>query len=50
MKKTYFLTCSVDGVNVDFDMVILSETEPDFWTCEKIAREHGCIFWTIDTF
>lgn len=48
--KTWFLSCSIDGVNIDFDMIILSEKEPDFYECEKIAHDHDCKYWTIDTF
>ena len=47
MKK-WILTASIDAVNIDFETVIESETEPDFWTCNSIAEEHGCNYWTID--
>ena len=47
MKK-WILTASVDAVNIDFETVIESENEPDFWTCEAIASAHDCNFWTID--
>ena len=33
MKK-WLLTCSIDAVNVDYETVIESENEPNWWTCE----------------
>lgn len=47
MKK-WLLTCSIDAVDIDYETVIESEKEPDFWTCENIAREHGCDWWTLE--
>lgn len=47
MKK-WLLTCSTDGVNIDFETVILSETEPGFWDCQDIATAAGCEFWNVD--
>ena len=47
MKK-WLLTCSKDGTEIDYDRVIESETEPDFWTCYNLAAEHGCEIFTID--
>lgn len=47
MKKWLF-TASVDGVSIDFETIIKSDKEPDFWTCYKIAENHNCIFWTIE--
>ena len=46
MKK-WILTCSIDGIGIDFETVITSETEPGFWTCYEIAENHGCVFFTI---
>jgi hypothetical protein len=45
--KTWLLTCSVDGVNVDFECVINSDIEPGFWECYTIAQAHGCDFFNI---
>ena len=47
MRK-WLLTCSIDAVDVDYETVIESETEPDWWTCESIAREYGCEWWTLE--
>lgn len=49
MKK-WLLTCSIDAVDIDYEEIITSDTEPDFWTCSDIAQEHGCDFWTVDEF
>ena len=49
MKK-WILTCSIDAVDIDYEEIITSDTEPDFWTCDRIAQEHGCDFWTVDEF
>lgn len=46
--KEWLLTCSIDAVDVDYETVIESETEPDWWTCENIAREHGCGWWALE--
>ena len=47
MKK-WFLICSIDAIDIDYETVIESEKEPDWWTCENIAREHGCDWWTLE--
>jgi len=49
MKK-WILTCSIDAVDIDYEEIITSDTEPDFWTCSEIAQAHGCDFWTVDEF
>lgn len=46
MKK-WILTASRDAVNIDFETVIESENEPDFWTCYNLATAHDCEFFTI---
>lgn len=46
--KQWLLICSVDGVNIDHEEVITSETEPGFWECYEIAEAHGCEFFTVD--
>lgn len=46
MKK-WQLSCSIDGINIDHEEVIYSDTEPDFWTCYEIAKENGCDYFTI---
>ena len=47
MKK-YRLECSVDAIGIDYEEIIVAEKEPDWWTCEEIAREHGCEWWSIE--
>lgn len=49
MKK-WLLTCSVDAVDIDYDEIIESESEPDFWTCNNIADEHSCSWWIIEEY
>ena len=34
MKK-WILTCSVDAVEIDYEEIITSDTEPDFWTVDE---------------
>lgn len=46
--KRWFLTCSKDGIFVDFETVLFSKEEPGFWTCEEIAQANKCSFWTIN--
>ena len=49
MRK-WILTCSIDAVDIDYEEILTSDTEPDFWTCSEIAQAHGCDFWTVDEF
>ncbi len=44
MKK-WRLIASVDAVNIDFETIIESDTEPGFWTCYELAAAHGCDFF-----
>lgn len=46
MKK-WLLTASTDGNEIDFETVIESETEPDFWMCYELAAAHGCDFFSV---
>jgi len=46
MKK-WILTASVDGIDIDHEEIIESETEPDFWQCYTIAEKHNCDFFTV---
>jgi hypothetical protein len=43
----YILMCSVDGINVDYETELQTETEPDFWDCQTIAEANGCDFWSL---
>ena len=47
MKK-FRLTCSVDAVEIDYEEIIVVEKEPSWRTCEEIANEHGCKWWSIE--
>lgn len=47
MKK-WILTASRDGIDVDFEKIIESETEPGFWECYELADAAGCTLWSID--
>ena len=47
MKK-WILTASVDAVNIDYETIIESETEPTFWECHEIAQDHGCDYWSLE--
>ena len=46
MKK-WILAASRDGINIDFETMLHSETEPEYWECEEIASAHGCPYFTI---
>lgn len=46
MQKWIF-TASIDGNLIDYETVIESETEPDFWTCYELAAEHNCDFFSV---
>ena len=45
--KQYRLTCSVDGINIDFECIIEADTEPSFWECYAIAEARGCEYFMI---
>ncbi len=46
--KYWLLTASADANLVDYEEIMQSETEPDFWTCYELAEAHGCEFFHID--
>ena len=46
--KTWILTASIDGIGIDYEEIIESENEPDFWTLYNKAAEHNCDFFTVD--
>ena len=46
MKKWYF-TASRDAVEIDFETIIESDTEPGFWDCYELAASHGCEFFIV---
>ncbi len=45
--KNWILECSIDADAIDYEEIIQSETEPDFWTCYYIAQKHGCPWFTV---
>lgn len=44
----YYITCSVDAIDIDYEQEIESEKELGFWECEEIARSHGCDYWSLE--
>lgn len=46
--KQWALVCSVDAIEIDYETIIESEAEPDFWTCYDIAEEHGCSWFYVE--
>ena len=46
MKKWRLAACR-NGEWIDFETIIESETEPDFWTCYDIAAAHGCDYFIV---
>jgi len=46
--KTWYFTASRDGVDIDYSATLRSDSEPGFWTCYKLASQHGCTFWYIE--
>ena len=46
MKKWIF-TASQDATTLDFETILESDTEPDFWTCYDLAASHGCEFFSV---
>ena len=45
--KNWILTASRDGINIDFETIIESDTEPGFWACYELAAAHNCDFFSI---
>jgi len=46
--KFWLLTASTDGNMVDYEEIIQSESEPDFWTCYELAEKHNCPWFHVD--
>ena len=46
--KKWLLTASVDAISIDFETVLFSETEPEFWTCYYIAESNNCVFFSVE--
>ena len=47
MRKWNFQS-SIDAVNIDFECVIESETEPSWWDLDHLAQSNDCEWWTIE--
>ena len=45
--KRWLLDCSRDGIDVDYEEIIWSESEPEFWDCYQIAEDHDCEWFTV---
>ena len=46
MKK-WRIICSLDANNIDYEEIIVSDSEPDYWTCYAIAERHNCPFFNV---
>lgn len=46
--KKWKLTCSIDGINIDYEEIIESNKEPNWWQCQENAEEHRCKLWSIE--
>ena len=46
--KTYLFTASKDGISIDFETVIISGSEPNFWELYELAQAHGCELFTCE--
>ena len=42
------IICSRDADEIDYEEIISSEAEPDFWTCHDIAEKHGCDYFIVE--
>ena len=45
--RIWHIICSVDADGIDYEEDIISDTEPDYWTCYDIAMSRGCEFFQI---
>ena len=45
--RIWHLICSIDADNIDYEEDIVSDTEPDYWTCYNIAISHNCEYFEI---
>ena len=46
--KVFRFTASTNGDFVDYETVIISKNEWNFWKCEELAKRHGCEMWSIE--
>ena len=47
-ENQWLLVASTDGNMVDYEEIIISDEEPDFWMCYEIAEKHGCEFFHVE--
>lgn len=47
MKKWY-VACSKDAAEIDYEEVIESENEPGFWELYEIAENNNCEWFTCN--
>lgn len=47
MKKWY-IVCSKDAIDIDYEEIIESENEPEFWELYEIAEKHDCEWFACD--
>ena len=45
--ENYLITASVDGVNVDFETEVQSNTKPDYYDIYNLCMEHDCSFFYV---
>ena len=45
--ENYLVTASVDGVNVDFETEVQSNTKPDYYAIYNLCMEHDCPFFYV---
>ena len=45
--ESYLITASVDGVNVDFETEVQSNTKPDYYDIYNLCIEHNCPFFYV---
>ena len=41
------IICSRDAAEIDYEEIISSEAEPNFWACYEIAENHGCAYFDV---
>ena len=46
--RNWRLICSVDENDINYEEIIPSDVEPDFWTCYAIAENHGCPYFDVE--
>ena len=47
LLKKWLLVSSVDSIGIDYEDILYSVDEPDFWTYYSIVESHGCAFFDL---